>query len=584
MVVRASPGEIGDADDPAHGAGLLGVPLGAQIGTLRAPPSVPIAGRASPVVERRDISGLDITVIEAAWALLILAAPALCFLCGRAIGLGGARALLAVFASIVLAAAAVGQRGDEPLHANGHGWREAREVLAPVGVRTDGLAPFLHGKGGISLAWLLADVERMLTGSANPFRISRVASAGAAGGAALLAIVLARSAGAGLAAGGVVGLMPLARTIAVSGSALAIPAWMLPWSLALLLAAASSGSRVLLAGAVLGAAVGTLSHTAMLAWPAALVVAWALAARRDIRASADAIAALLVVAIAWLVQLDTCWDMLAERNEGSGLLANAVHGFEAANLFVDSSWVSPLLAPLVLLWVVLNLRRERWRLMAASVLPAALAAVPFFAVTACSSDAVRYQGALVGLATSLAVAGLWRTPLPTSIDGAGAATLRAGVVLLLVAFPLPSMRQPIDPAVVEHRLVVEAAPQIQPGTLVILPTGRYASGTILTEFPDFVLPERSQVVLQDDARIREYRGPRLLYLGLACISWDRNERDAPSGEHPTGMRPECRALRGEAHPWRVRSLTAADIPRGADGRPWTFHVLSVDEPFGFFEP
>src|SRR5262245_19888199 len=210
------------------------------------------------------VTGLDIRVIQVGWALLILGGPALCWLCGRAIGVGGARALLAVGTSIALALAAVALRGDEPLHANGHAWREGREVLLPVGVRGHGLAPFIHGKGGISLQWLVADVERGLGGTANPFRISRVAGAAAAGSAALLTIVLVRSVWAGVAAGGVLALMPLARMLAVSGSALAIPAWILPWSLALVLAAGFSGSRALMAGAALAAALGTLSHTAML--------------------------------------------------------------------------------------------------------------------------------------------------------------------------------------------------------------------------------------------------------------------------------------------------------------------------------
>ena len=144
---------------------------------------------------------------------------------------------------------------------------------------------------------------------------------------------------------------------------------------------------------MLAAALGTLSHTAMLAWPVALVLAWLLTARREVRASGWALAALLAVGVAWVAQLNDCYEMLAQRND-HGLLAQALHGFEVRNLFVDPSWVSPVLAPLLLLWVVLNLQRGRWPLMLASVLPLALGAVPFFAVTACSSDAVRYQGAL----------------------------------------------------------------------------------------------------------------------------------------------------------------------------------------------
>jgi hypothetical protein len=145
------------------------------------------------------------------------------------------------------------------------------------------------------------------------------------------------------------------------------------------------------------------------------------------------------------------------------------------------------------------------------------------------------------------------------------------------------MPQPIDPSVVEHRLVLDAARRMPSNMVVVLPSGRWENGSILTDFPDFVLPEGSQVVLEDDSRLRQYRGPRLLYLGLACISWGL-DRPEGLGEHPTGMRPECRALRGSASPWMVRSLTAADIPRDKADGPWTFHSLSLDEPFGFFEP
>ena len=36
-----------------------------------------------------DTSGVDIRIIQIAWALLILAGPALCWLCGRVIGIAG---------------------------------------------------------------------------------------------------------------------------------------------------------------------------------------------------------------------------------------------------------------------------------------------------------------------------------------------------------------------------------------------------------------------------------------------------------------------------------------------------------------
>src|SRR5262249_35713634 len=153
----------------------------------------------------------------------------------------------------------------------------------------------------------------------------------------------------------------------------------------------------------------------------------------------------------------------------------------------------------------------------------------------------------------------------------GALALRVGALVALAALPLPAMQQPIDPSVVEHRLVLDAARRMPPGTTVILPSGRWGNGAVLTDFPDFVLPTVLPVVLEEESDLRQYRGPRLLYLGLACVSWDSDQSKPGHEEHPTGMRPECRALRGSARPWMVRSLTAGDIPRDRAESPWTFH-------------
>jgi hypothetical protein len=161
--------------------------------------------------------------------------------------------------------------------------------------------------------------------------------------------------------------------------------------------------------------------------------------------------------------------------------------------------------------------------------------------------------------------------------------LRAAALAALAVFPLPSMRQPLDPVALEHRLVLDAARRMDGGTLIVLPDHRYGGGRILAEFPDFVLPAGSEVLLANDARVAEHHGRRLVYLGLACISWDRDEVATMEREHRRpGMRPECGALRDRMHPGMVRSLGAADLPRDGD-QPWTFQVLSLDEPFGFFE-
>jgi hypothetical protein len=526
-----------------------------------------------------NLIGVDVRVMQIGWALLILASPVLYWRGGSCVGVGGRSTLIAVALSVALALAATWQRGDEPLHANGHAWREAREVLAPWGVRANGLSPFMHGKGSIALQWLLADVEQSLTGTANPLRISRAAAAAAAGATAFLVIVLARSPWAGLAAGCVFAFMPLGQTLAVSGSVLVIPAWLLPLSLALLIAAAGSGDRVLLLGAALAAALGTLSHTAMLAWPPALVAAWLVIARRDIRFSPAALPAISLVALAWALQAANCYEMISGRNEDSGLLEAAQHALLERDLFIDPRWVSPALPAMLALWVVGSLVRRQLATLAASMLALAIVALPFFAVATCSSDAVRYQGALLGLVTSLAVAGLWQIPLSHWIGGTGAALLRTALLATLVVLPLASNQPPTDPVAVEHKLVEEAVRRMQPGTLIVLPQGRLDQNRIIPDFPDFLLPDGSRVTFEGDPRIELHKGPRLNYVGLACISWNEDV-----GPESSALRPECRGLLKNAHPWAVRSLELDDLPRGRNGDVWAFHRLATGVPFGFFAP
>ena len=158
--------------------------------------------------------------------------------------------------------------------------------------------------------------------------------------------------------------------------------------------------------------------------------------------------------------------------------------------------------------------------------------------------------------------------------------LRAPLLALLVWLPRPARQPPTDPAAVEHRLVEDAVRRMEPGTLVVLPPNRFVQPQIIVDFPDFLLPENSSVAFADDPRVDTHRGPRLLYLGLACISWG----DADSGADRSDLRPECRALRGDARPWQVRSLRPEDLPRMPGGQAWTFHQLATGVPFGFFAP
>jgi hypothetical protein len=512
------------------------------------------AARADTVYPNPGVDRLDIAAIDIGWILLFLAAPVLVWRTGLAVGIRGGIALLAVAACVALSVAVLWPRADAPLHANGHAWREAREVLLPTQRLQNEQTLFIHGKGGISLQWLVARIERGLRGSANPFRISRIAAAAAAGGVALLTMVLVGSPWAGLGAGCVFALMPLSEMMALSGSVLVVAAWLLPWSLALWIAGARSGDAMLLAGAALATALGTLSHTAMLTWPPAVFVALLVIGRRNLWRRWAVRGALLLVALAWLAEVANSYAMVASRNaEGQSLLAGVQRGFFVNNLFTDPNWVSPLLVPLILLWVIAGLRRDRFAVMAGSLLACAVVAPTFFAVSTCSSDAVRYEGAVLGLATSLAVAGLWQTPFARWLGERGSAVVRATGLAALAVLPLSSKRQPADPMVVEQRLIEEGIRRMQPGTLVILPEGRFGD-QIIPEFPDFLLPEGSQMVFAGDARIASHAQPQLLYLGLACISWERRvqwrfkrrdgNRAARHAPRVSGAARRCAALAG----------------------------------------
>ena len=570
LALRRSPGLA------LGGLAIGGVALLARLTGLGFGPA-----ELSPAGGPADVLDLGVRAQQLAWLLLLASSPLLCWRGGRAVGVRGGRLLLAVSLAAVIALAAAWSRDDAPLHANGHAWREAREVLLPWGARGNGAAPFLHGGSGIALQWLLASAERSLIGTANPLDISRVGLAAAAAATAFLTAVLVRSVLAGLAAGCVLALMPLAQMLAVSGSALAIAAWLLPWSLGLLLAAARSGAPGLLAGAVLAAGLGTLSHTAMLAWPPALVAAWLVAAPRPSRLRRGALGGLLLLGLAWALELHHTSAMIASRSDGPGvrLLREAWRGAAHRNLLSDPQWVSPLLLPLLLAWLLAALRRERTAVVAASGLALLLAAAPFFAVTACSSDAVRYQGALLGLVTACAVAGAWTLPWPQRLSGAPLAVWRAALLAGLVVLPLPARQPPADPAAVEHRLVEEAARRLPPHTLIVLPPNRFEQGNVISDFPDFLLPADASLAFAGDPAIEAHVGPRLLYLGLACISYDRLA-DAAAGE----LRAECQALRANTQPWLVRTLRRQDLPRTRDGDIWTFHQLATDVPFGFFAP
>ena len=538
------------------------------------PAAIPLGASFEPGIREWWMSQEpDVRWLQAAWLLLFLVSPVVCRRAARAAGVAVNPTLLlagtAVIASLLLTA----DQPDQPLHANGHAWREAREVLLPWGIRSTGASPYLHGRSGIALQWLLAGLQHSIDGSADPFVISRYATAAAAGATTLLATVAAGSLLPGAAAGLLFLLQPLTGALAPSGSPLAIASAVLPWSFALLLTAGVSGDRWLLLAAAGSAALGVMSHSALAALPPAYLVSWLLLSGRRIRLSPVTLISVALLIAALVAELAQIGPMLAARDQDSGLFLGSWMGVSGANLLLDSRWVVPLLLPAALVAPLVSIGRRRR--MFALLLATVIAAVPFFAVTACSSDAVRYQAPLIPCVAALAAAGVWLALVGTFrgrsrwIPAVVYSLIVSGMLLPLRRLPVP----PMDPAAIEHALVVEAGPRIAPGSLILLPPQRMDG--VISDFPDFLLPRGTRVAFAGDPAVAGHTGPRLLYLGLACISGEGLGAE---------MRQECQALRGNAQPWLVRALRRDDLPTRADGTIWSFHPLATDVPFGFFVP
>lgn len=569
---------------------LLAVPFTrspALLGALALVAAVDVVARVAgllfigqPACPQGPLANMDINIrgLQALWLILIGTAPYFVWRAGVVTGMSGRRLVMLFVIAAALGASAVWMRGDEPLHANAHAWREAREALLPWGGRETGTELYLHGRAAPALAWLLAAAERLGTGAAHPFAISRIAGAAAVASCALLVAVLINSAAAGLAVGATLALMPLSQLYLVSGTPLAIAAWMIPWSLALLVAAATSGDRVLLAGAALAGTLGTMSHTAMLPLFPAIVVCWCILAVPSVRWSGSAAAAAVFVAAGWLTQFWNTYRMVALRNAENpvGLLGAAQLGLEQRNLFLASHWVSPALWPLAVIGIIAGALRYGPRRVAVPAIALAVMAIPFFAVTQCSSDAVRYQGSLLGIVTCLAVIGVWALTALQLLGDTLRAVVRIALLAPLVLLPTASHQPPPDPAAVEHRLVEKAVAQLEPGTVIVLP--RAGNNGVIHEFPDFMLPEQSRVLFADDPAVATHTGATFYYLGLACVSFDGG-----SEETPRDLRSECAALRDIGSPWMVTSIAANELPgRLEQDVPWTYHRLATGVPFGFY--
>jgi hypothetical protein len=511
--------------------------------------------------------------LQLGWLLLAVAALPLAVLCGNTLAVPARQAVLVVLAPFVLSLALTWSRPSAPPHANGHAWREAREVMAPWEGGQRGMSPYLHGRGGIAAQWTIAALQRLVGLPRDPLAgTTRVPIAAACGGTALLVLVITRRSGAALLGGVLFALASLSRTLAVSGSSLAITAAAFPWSLALSLAALRSGSVPLLAAASIAAALASSSHTAALSWLPAVSLACWLGDRDGPRLSFRRWIPWTAVPLgAWLFHLVGQASMLAERNARTPLLGQMLDSWHHGVL-VDPSWTSPALLVLAVgsafAAVRCHARSGRLATLAALV----VACPPFLTPNVCASDAVRYQTCLLPLIVALASDGLVIAAQWLGRALGARPLLPAGVLATacLVPFELP---RPPDLAIVEHEFVSAVVGHVPSPAVVVLPERR--DWRVRHDFPDFLLP-RGVVVMDTAEQTGPAAGPRLVYAGVACASWPRDASAQVAARDPGGLRPECRELIAGATPWRTFVLQPSDLP------PRTYHDVATGIRLGFF--
>jgi hypothetical protein len=511
-------------------------------------------------------------LLQTGWLLLAIAALPLAAVCARTLGLPAWRGALVVVAPFALSLGLTIGRAPAPLHANGHAWREAREVMAPDG-RCRECNRLLHGRGGFAAQRTIVAVQQWAGRPPDPLAgTTRVPVAAAAAGTALLVLVMTGRSGLALLAGALFALAPLSRSLAVSGSSLAVTAAALPWSLALALAARRSGRLPLVAAGGVAAALASTSHTAAVSWLPALVVAWPLAEPGERRPSfALGLPWFVLPAVAWTMHLVSQAPLLEERNAGGALLAQMSESWQRSVL-LDPRWTAralPALAAGSALVAVLSRARSR-RL--ATLAALVVASAPFLTPNACLSDVVRYETCLLPLVVALAsdfvgTAGRWlgnvlhvRPLVPQALLAS----------TCLVPFGPPPLA---DLATVEHEFVSSAVGQLPSPARIVLPPRR--DRRVRHDFPDFLLPTGVSVVVAGEPA-EPAGGPRLVYAGVACASWPRDPSWGAAARDPSGLRPECRSLIAGATPWRTFVLHPSDLP------PRPYHEVATGVRLGFF--
>ena len=435
-----------------------------------------------------------------------------------------------------------------PLHANTHGLREMRELIAGQGA----LIAYLEvGQYGLAKQALLAPLTALLGGTASALFWTNILLGSLTPLALGLAATLAtRSRLTGLLAGLLLASLP--AHIRLSSSESGLVAYNL--FLAVTLVAAQVAARrgrvrsFLLCGLLAGFTAQL--HLVALAAPAMMLAAVLFVADRAAGCRIPWPGVALASVVALVVSLPHAVHMVARSGEagaGRGSLVSLELWASASNLLFNPR-VTPILLPLCGLAGLILLGRGRpvaalvWALVIAGLSWVSLL------VCACLSDAVRYQTTPLMLTTPLAAYALARLAGPGA--GRRLRPLLAGVALLALlgsALPGLTLLSRPDNADLEYAFIRRTIPTLPDQATLVLLDQRLAGRRVLTDFPDFLLQEHGKqwrVIRQGEVGRRRgaHRGPLILYHGLTCFSFT-NQEVKSGAPGPGKVRPECHGFR-----------------------------------------
>ena len=251
----------------------------------------------------------------------------------------------------------------------------------------------------------------------------------------------------------------------------------------------------------------------------------------------------LFVAFAEALHLVALAPVLAPASSRSwpalGALASSL--WSPRNIALDAALTSPLLLVLALAGVVALVVSRRAVSLVVVLAPLLVLWAPSFLISACRTDAIRYQ----------TVNHLLLFVLPAALclgEGRGVLArrgLREGLVAVaLVSSSVIGLLDIARPDFQEasYRIAVEQSPA--PPAQIVIPPARMSDGRVLSDYPDYFLDDPRRVIVAGDER----RGACAVYVGPACWSFSSPDEARDHGVDVRGglLRSECVELLGGA--------------------------------------